>query len=466
MSNNEEAAAPPSSWLLPRPLRDAGLTLKAAAAVALSIVALVPLMEVEDLVQERQGRQQAVIDEILSIWGGAQGIAGPYLEVPVTRASAGTGARAEMRDTSVIVLPADLNIDVGVQPEVRHRGIFEAVVYVADVTITGSFGGIDSSAFPDGVQTIDWTGAKLRLDVSDARSIRGDVDVFWNDSPVGLQLLAEPTTMPGAGDSLGADITLNRTAAVAGGDGFRIHYVVAGSGQLDLIPSGGSTTAKVLSPWNAPRFDGSFLPSTSDINADGFAATWAVSDYARRFPLAWLDSETTRYCSAMRNSAFGVELVEDVGLYRKTERAVKYGLLFFAVTFLTFLVLEVSSGVRLPLVHYGLVGAALCVFYVLLLSLAEVIGFPAAFAVSAAAVVAQISVFVWAVVRRARAAFVFAALLAAVYVYLYVLLDLEDMALLGGALGLFALLSVAMFALRGIGGVDPENPSSSPQGPP
>ena len=209
MSNSEEAAAPPSSWQLPRPLRDAGLTLKAAAAVALSIVALVPLMEVEDLVQERQGRQQAVIDEIFSIWGGAQGIAGPYLEVPVTRASAGTGARAEMRDTSVIVLPADLNIVVGVQPEVRHRGIFEAVVYIADVTITGSFGGIDSSAFPDGVQTIDWTGAKLRLDVSDARSIRGDIDLLWNDSPVGLQLLAEPTTMPGDGDSLGADVALN-----------------------------------------------------------------------------------------------------------------------------------------------------------------------------------------------------------------------------------------------------------------
>jgi len=303
------------------------------------------------------------------------------------------------------------------------------------------------------------------MDVSDARNIRGGIETMWQGSSVPFQTLTATPVIPDTDDVLGAVVTLAHDRNVADGVGFRIHYQVAGSRHLGIVPSAGTTTATLRSPWTAPSFDGAFLPANADIGVDGFSAQWAVSDYARGFPLAWSSGDTPRLKEAISQSAFGVQLIKEVGLYRKTHRAVKYGLLFFAATFLTFLILEVSTGAKLHVLHYGLVGAALCIFYVLLLSLSEVIGFPAAYAASAAAVVAQTSVFTWSVTRLPSAALVFAAVLAGVYAYLYVLLDLEDLALLGGALGLFVLLSAAMYALRGIGKAQPnsdQEPASSP----
>ncbi len=452
MSSNDDAPPAPAAWQLPGIRRDTGLTLKAAAAVALSIIALIPLMQVQDLVDERWWRHQQVIDDIGQAWGPEQRISGPYLKVPLQRSQLrADGSTGSFKD-QLMILPESLDITVNVEPSVRHRGIFEAVVYVANVTIEGRFPPIEPDMLPSDLEAIDWDDVSLRMDVSDARSIRGNIETEWEGVPAGLQTIIAATVMPYSEDVLGAHITLDHEDNAVQGGSFRISYEVAGSRRLDVIPAAGETAATIRSPWTAPSFDGAFLPLDTDVGTDGFAAQWTIFEYARGFPLSWLGGEASRLKEGMDRSIFGVRLIEEVGLYRKTERAVKYGLLFFAATFLTYLILEVSTGARLHVLHYGLVGSALCIFYVLLLSLAEVIGFSAAYAISAAAVVVQTSIFTWSVIRRRSASLAFAAVLICVYGYLYVLLDLEDLALLGGALGLFALLSAAMYALRGLGG--------------
>ena len=455
MSTNDDASPAPATWQLPKIRRDTGLTLKAAAAVALSIIALIPLMQVQDLVDERWWRQQQVIDEIGQTWGPAQRISGPYLKIPLQRSQPRSDGSVGSFKGELTILPENLDITVDVQPSVRHRGIFEAVVYVANVTVEGEFPPLDPDMLPSDLQSIDWNDVSLRMDVSDARSIRGNIETEWEGTPVDLQTIIAATVMPYSEDVLGVDVVLDHENTAARGASFRISYEVAGSRRLDVVPAAGETAATIQSPWTAPSFDGAFLPLNSDVGTEGFAAQWTIFEYARGFPLAWLGGEATRLKEGMDRSIFGVRLIEEVGFYRKTERAVKYGLLFFAATFLTYLILEVSTGARLHILHYGLVGAALCIFYVLLLSLAEVIGFAGAYAISAAAVVIQTTLFTWSVIRRKTASLAFAAVLICVYGYLYILLDLEDLALLGGALGLFALLSAAMYALRGLG-IGPE----------
>ena len=434
----------------PKTTRNDSLTIKAAAAAALTVLGLIPLYLVGDLVDERWSRERQVVQEIGEVWGAAQRIAGPYLEVPYTRTKQhGSGAGNPVRDR-LVVLPDSLNMAVALAPEVRQRGIFDAVVYVADIRLEGEFPAVTADMFPPDVIAVDWDNALLRLDATDARTIRGEIDTQWRTVPLPLTPLSTSPVIPGTQAPLGATVSLDGGATIGQANTFQITYQVAGSHNLGIVPTAATTRTTIQSPWPAPSFDGGFLPATSDIGPDGFTAIWNISGYARGYPSTWSMSQLNHLVGDINATAFGVRLVEEVGLYRKTERAVKYGLLFFAATFLTFLILEVSFGAKLHVLHYGLVGAALCIFYVLLLSLAEVIGFSMAFGLSALAVVVQTGLFTWSVIRRVGATLLFAVILASVYAYLYVLLDLEELALLGGSIGLFVLLSVAMYALRGI----------------
>ncbi|MEM7121305.1 MAG: cell envelope integrity protein CreD [Pseudomonadota bacterium] len=450
MSDGHAASAEQPQSSQAKGTRSDGLTIKAIAAAVLTVLALIPLYLVGDLIDERWSRERQVVQEIGAVWGEPQRLAGPYLEIPYTRTKQhGSGAGNPVRDR-LLILPASLDMAISLAPEIRRRGIFDAVVYAADVRLDGAFPPITDDMFPADMIAIDWDNAMLRLDTTDARTIRGEIETVWRAAPLDLTPLSTSPVMPGTQTPLGAPAGWDNDAS-AGDEGvFAITYTVAGSHDLGILPTATSTHATIRSPWSAPSFQGSFLPVASEIGSDGFAATWDISGYARGYPSFWSASQLNHVIVDINETAFGVRLVEEVGIYRKTERAVKYGLLFFVATFLTFLILEVSFGAKLHVLHYGLVGAALCVFYVLLLSLAEVIGFSAAFGVSALAVVLQTGLFTLSVVRRLGATLVFVAILAGVYAYLYVLLDLEELALLGGSVGLFVLLSVAMYALRGI----------------
>ena len=450
MSDSHAASAEQPQSSQARGTRSDGLTIKAIAAAVLTVLALIPLYLVGDLIDERWTRERQVVQEIGAVWGEPQRLAGPYLEIPYTRTKQhGSGAGNPVRDR-LVVLPASLDLAITLAPEIRRRGIFDAVVYVADVRFDGAFPAITDDMFPADVIAIDWENALLRLDTTDARTIRGEIETLWRTMPLDLVPLSTSPVMPGTQTPLGASAGWDNNASAGAESVFAIRYTVAGSHDLGILPTATSTHATVQSPWSAPSFQGSFLPVASEIGPDGFSAAWDISGYARGYPSYWSASQLNHVIVDINETTFGVRLVEEVGIYRKTERAVKYGLLFFVATFLTFLILEVSFGAKLHVLHYGLVGASLCVFYVLLLSLAEVIGFSAAFGVSALAVVLQTGLFTLSVIRRIGATLVFSGILAGVYAYLYVLLDLEELALLGGSIGLFVLLSVAMYALRGI----------------
>ena len=134
----------------------------------------------------------------------------------------------------------------------------------------------------------------------------------------------------------------------------------------------------------------------------------------------------------------------------KVTRAVKYGILFVGLTFLTFLIFELTTQSRLHFVQYGLIGIALALFYLVLLSIAEHTDFLTAYIVAALLNIGLIASYTAAALKSWTRSGVIAVLLAALYIVLYSLLQLEDYALLMGTMLLLSVLMVLMYVTRNL----------------
>jgi inner membrane protein len=218
-----------------------------------------------------------------------------------------------------------------------------------------------------------------------------------------------------------------------------------------MVPLGKRTEVNMASPWPSPSFMGRYLPTSQTVDKDGFSAKWTISSLGRGYGQLWDGVNSTEpQPRAVFETAFGFNLLSSIDAYREADRAIKYGVLFIALTFAACLVFEFVGGTRPSVAQYGLIGLSLCVFYLLLLSLSEQVGFGAAYLVSATAVVAQAAIYNWSLQRQRAAALAFGALLAGLYGGLYEMLQLEDVALLAGSVLLFAVLSLAMWFTRNL----------------
>lgn len=434
----------------------AGLTRSAAAKILvlglLTLGLLIPVAFILALVHEREVRLHEVEKEIATIWGAEQMLTGPVLSIPYRRLveEPGASGASQRRDRWVrgeaIYLPEELEVTAVLHPETRQRGIFSAVVYLADVSVRGSFRLPDPKALGLGAADLRWNEAKLLVTVSDAHGLARPLEL----DGAGRAGAFEPTrrsSLPGVALAAPVDdlAALDRTARLP----FSLKMALRGSGALKFTPSAKSTRIEVQSPWPDPGFDGGFLPVERTISESGFAASWHVSSVARSFPQQWRergDGSTTR--SSLIDSGFGVRLTQPADAYQQTERAAKYAILFITLTFATFLLCELTSSRRLHPIQYLLVGSALVVFYLLLLSLTEHFAFSVSYLAAAAATVLLVAGYTRAILASRRLALTLLAWMSVLYGYLYVLLRLEDYALLAGSLGLFALLAAFMWLTR------------------
>jgi inner membrane protein len=257
---------------------------------------------------------------------------------------------------------------------------------------------------------------------------------------------------------------------------FSFSIQLRGSETLQFVPVGADTRVKMTSNWQHPSFIGQFLPVSRTVADSGFKAEWRVNRFARNFPQVWTDENASfpsgnyqtasysgtdvtqrtdqSYHSDSRQTAniLGVSLLQPVDAYRESTRSAKYAILFLGLTFLTYFLLEVTLGAKVHAFQYLLVGLALCLFYLLLVSMSEFISFLQAYLIAAGATITLITAYTGAIVRTRRVPITLGmgSLLSLLYVYLYVLLQLEDMALLFGAIGLFIILAAVMFVTRRI----------------
>ena len=429
----------------------------------IGLLLAIPLFSVYLLVYDRQSQSETARASIAEGWGGPQTIAGPFLVIPYIDEATETvteGGRQVSRSREVwrelVVSPDVAAIDTRLRPERRQRSIYEAVVYEAEVRGSARFAlPADFSRYGIPMERLALDRTELRFGLSDARGLFGAPPrVRVVGRLVGLQPGKGPAETNGSGFYALFDASVLRTGTIT----TDFSYAMRGNGWLALSPQAGDTRWTVASAWPHPSFQGGFLPATRRVTDGGFTATYRLGnlalgkslfesrEHSQRSPV----EVRPRSAMTMPAGDFGarVTLVQPVDLYSQVNRAVKYGFLFIGFTFLTFLMFDVIGGVAVASVEYLLVGVGLVLFFVLLLALAEVIGFTAAYLVASAAIIGQITAYSAAVLKsRQRAAWV-GGLLIALYAVLYILLSLEAYSLLIGSLMLFAALGVVMYVTR------------------
>ena len=420
---------------------------KLAFIALLILLLLIPLSMVEHRIEERGLRAGAARNEVASSWGAHQTIAGPVLVLPFTRPAPEKDEPAI--EDEIYRLPLELAVVVAAQSEVLNRGIYDIPVYTATVEITGTLAPLSSDALPASAVP-RWEDAQLAIPIGDARSI---------NEPVTIDVGGQTASFAPAGERIAG---LGNQLALALGDlgiesidaplPFEISYRLRGSSQLAFLPFGDTTRVELQSDWPSPSFVGGFLPDTRDVTAAGFTASWQVLDLGRGYASTWTRSAMTGLPlgHTIQSTRFGANMIVPLSVHAMSLRATKYGVLFLALTFSFYYLFEILTPIELHTFHYLLVGLANTLFYLLLIALSEHVGFAPAFASSALASTALIGGYSAAILRAWRRAGLAVLTLASIYGYLYVTLQLEDFALLSGAIGLFVLLAAAMFFTRNI----------------
>ena len=445
---------------------------KLLIAILIAAALAIPIFMVWFLVFDRQSQSQQAQASITEGWGGPQAISGPVLVIPyrasatetvVERGQSVTRSRDVMRELNLAPETVIMKTDVASQH--RKRSIYEAVIY--DARIQGSARFImppDLARFGVAMADLRLDRAELRFAVSDPRGLGTNPRVSAQGASLRLQ--------PGGGSTGGRGFfafmdasSLGNGAAIA----VSFTYGLRGSGAFSLAPQAGDTRWIVTSPWPHPSFVGDFLPNERRVSGEGFAATYRVGNLAlgrslvttadAGTPAAGPPPPPVRVPGAMTSVSHGdvgatqvaqVSLIQPVDLYSRVDRSAKYGFLFIGFTFLTLLMFDVIGGVRVSAVEYLLMGAALVLFFVLLLAFAEVIGFTPAYVLAAAAIAGLNTAYSAAVLKSWRRASFIGGLLVGLYAVLYILLSLEAYSLLIGSLLLFAALAGVMYATRRI----------------
>jgi len=412
----------------------------------LLLALMLPLGMTHAVVSERAGRRDEAAREISEVWGGAQTLAGPVLEIPYRYTTTDSKGQRQQHLTRLFLLPASLDVEGTVTPETRARGLFAVVVYEARLRARGRFPRPDLSQIRPAPEEVLWQDAVISVGIADPKGIAGNVELTLG----GQRLAVTPGVSGGDLFASGLQAAARGLTAETGAVPFELSIDLRGTRELRVVPAGNDTAVRLASSWAHPSFVGSPLPRTRSIEDAGFKAAWRLPYFGRGYPPQWtaVSNQGGQLRAQAAASAFGVALVQPVDIYQQSERAVKYAALFIVLTFVIAFVWEIGSGVLVHPIQYLFVGFAMCVFYLLLVSLAEHVRFDPAYSGAAAATIALIAWYWSWVLRGSRHGVIMAGALTVLYSYLYLLLRLEDFALLAGSIGLFLVLGVLMFVTR------------------
>lgn len=418
-------------------------TIKGLVIFILTLLLLIPTSMIESLIVERQGRQQEAIDEVSGKWGRQQTLAGPFLILPYEQ----TLRNADGKITEKVLkhafyLPDALKINGQVQPELRHRGIFEVVLYSSALNLEGSFGKLQTDQFIPADAQILWEQAQLALSIPDLRGLKDQVKLDWDAQ----SSLFNPGIPVSGLAASGIHVPISLQKEANGMHTFKISLALKGSGSLFFTPVGKVTEVAISAPWADPSFSGAFLPEEKQIDGTSFTANWKVLNLNRNYPQQWLGEANTSYTE----SAFGVDFLLPVDNYQKSTRSVKYAILFISLTFLTIFFIEMRQKTRVHAFQYALIGLALVIFYTLLVSISEHLSFDSAYLIAAIMTIALTTLYAQALFASRQMAFLVGGTLTILYGFLFIVLQQQDYALLIGSIGLFMILAAVMYFSRKI----------------
>ncbi len=419
------------------------ITAKIFAIGFLTLILLIPAGMVNGLIKDRKYTQRDVVKEISNKWANTQKLYGPYLVVPYEVYGTDKDGQEWKNVHHIFLLPKNLNVSTEVKPQTRYRGIYKAVLYGSNISFDGDFDLSYVDELDIKKNNIIWDKAVFALGVSDLRGIEDNMNLSFAGQKYSMKAGIKKYILTPNG--VNAKLSIDPASKL---HKFSLNLKLRGSKSMSFLPLGEFTKVSMKSPWQSPSFNGSFLPSERNISKDGFNATWKVANLSRGYPQAFMEVQSIS--SIIRNSFFGVDFIITADVYQKTTRIAKYALMFIVFTFAAFFFSEIIAKNRIHPVQYLLVGFAVVLFYVLLLAFGEHFGFNVAYGVSSVLITVLITLFSNAILKNKYFTAAIFSTLSVLYGYLFIVLQQESYSLLMGAIGLFVVLSVIMYATRNI----------------
>jgi inner membrane protein len=421
----------------------------------LTILLLIPSSLIQDLIAERQNRQEEVIREISDKWSGSQLVQGPVLVLPykttvITEDPNTNKSSSREIMTNIYILPETLNISSKANPEMLHRGIFDAVVYNSKIEVNGKFSALELIKSNIDPAMIQWDKAKVAIGLSDLKGLKNNPLIRLGNE--NYEVEPDLTSLKLFSNNLVIlpNLSTGKNTAIS----FSFDLDLRGSEKLSFLHLGKNTSVKIEGEWNNPSFTGRYLPDERSVSGKTFSATWKMPYYNRPYPQQWIEENTildkpNTLLKEKNNSdsraVFGVDFLLPVDQYQKTTRAAKYAILVILLSFLSLFFTELLNKRNVHFLQYVLIGAAMTIYYTLLLALSEQIGFNMAYILASAATIGLIGTFIWSLLKNYKAAILFAGILSMFYGFIFVILQLQDMALLVGSVGLFVIIATLMY---------------------
>lgn len=398
----------------------------------LSLVLLIPLFFVQDLITERSIRQQEVVEETTSKWGEKIFINGPVLRIPYKD-------NLTKKIQFAYFFPETLNstIDASMQKALK-RSIYESNVFSTKMNFTGTYSQPDFARknIPD--ESIFWNQAKIIIQTKNLKSLTDEVQMTFGNQKLIFEPINSNETFEGLESQLFNYATMAKTE-------FKLNINVNGSNQIKIIPIGKTTSVDMNSDWNSPSFKGFVSPTNRNVTSKGFTANWKVLHFNRPF--------AQQYFERFPNlTSYGLEtdFITPVNQYQQNERASKYGFLVIGLTFLIFFLIQSISKINIHIFQYTMIGIALIMFYTLLISITEHSSFSLAYSIAGSSVVVLITLYSISILKNKKFPLFIGISLTVLYSFIYVIIQLEDYALLVGSIGLFLILAAVMYFSRKI----------------
>ena len=425
------------------------ILVKLGVITIIMLVLLIPSSWIQDLVTDREGYQQDNINSVADKWAGSQLIQGPALVVPykkmLTENNSDGKAVTHQVTKLLYVLPQLLKIKASVKTETYKKGIYDAVVYNSNIAIQGNFDKLQLSELGISEDDLIYDKATLIFGLTDMKGLKNNPVLTIQ----GQDFNAEPAISDGTPFEKG----LQANFPLQKGQGFAFSYRLdlKGSNALNFLHTGKTTDVEVNSDWSNPGFNGRYLPDSQTTSDKGFAAKWHMLYYNRPFPQQWVGDDTILTSNKAKTEAvFGVKLQLPIDQYRKILRTTKYSALIILLTFVSLFLTELIKKQRIHLFNYVLIGAAMVVYYTLLLSFAEQIGYNYAYLLSSAATISLIAVFTASLLKNKNVAILFATILSVFYGFIFTIIQLEELSLLFGSIALFIVVALMMYFSRKI----------------
>lgn len=412
-------------------------TFRAFVIFILILTLFIPKAFIDNLVGERTNRSRNAAAEITQSWGKSQQISGPVLCIPyeVNRIQDKVPT-LEIR--YLYLLPEELNIDGKINPNILYRKIYKAVVYSSNLNLNGSFDVSEAAKnFPRNCSRIVWEDASVQFSLSDYKGIKDILKINLGANSYELK----PDQSDLFGHAFISKVNISQDSALK----FNMNFQLNGSEEIEFTPTGKQTKVAISSPWPTPSFYGAFLPENREVKDSSFTADWNVLYTNRQYGNILFEKP-----AGFDTDILGVKFLFPINPYQSTQRAVDYAILIIGASFLVFFLFEVLRKKKIHVIQYLLVGISLCIFYTLLLSFSEHLGFNTSYLIASLATIGLITAYSISVFKEKMPSFLMGLSLSCLYGYMYIMLQMEDYALLTGSIGMFVVMAVVMFLTRKI----------------